>query len=520
MSSLDPPNWSEPAEHGHHDAYPGRQGGRHLDAAPDAYPGAESHGDRDAEFDLGFHVDFGRPARGRGRRSGAGTPDGTRPERRPLRPRRGSERHPPALAPAPPPGQSGEPPDWADATATAEMVAVSGYPPGDGAAGVGEPAAQPWADEPAAQPWADEPVAQPWADEPVAQPWADEPAAPPWADETATQSWVGEPAAQPWTDETAAQPRVGEPAAQPWTDETAVQPWAGKPVADGPAHTGATRSADEPRAPRGRAGRDLPAAIGVGLTLGAIVIASLSFWRPAFVAVAALATCVATWEMARAVRPSGAHPPMVPLVAGGVAMAALAWFGGAEALTLGLVTTVVAALVWRLSDGPAGYQRDIVAALLIAVYVPFLGGFAVLLLRPEDGALRVFAALAGVVLSDTGGYIAGVFLGRHPMAPTVSPKKSWEGFAGSLVATGAGGALMLYLMFDVAPWYGAVFGLSVSVASVLGDLAESMLKRDLKIKDMSNLLPGHGGLMDRLDSILFALPTAYAVLTLVAPVLP
>jgi phosphatidate cytidylyltransferase len=222
--------------------------------------------------------------------------------------------------------------------------------------------------------------------------------------------------------------------------------------------------------------------------------------------------------MVRAVHPSDAHPPLVPLVAGGTAMTALAWYGGAEALTLGLVATAVAALVWRLAEGPSGYQRDVAAAILIAVYVPFLGGFAVLLARPEDGALRVVAALAGVVLSDTGGYIAGVFLGKHPMAPSVSPKKSWEGFAGSLVATAAGGALLLYLMFDVAPWYGALFGLTVSAASVLGDLAESLLKRDLGIKDMSNLLPGHGGLMDRLDSVLFAVPVAYAVLVLVAPV--
>jgi phosphatidate cytidylyltransferase len=129
----------------------------------------------------------------------------------------------------------------------------------------------------------------------------------------------------------------------------------------------------------------------------------------------------------------------------------------------------------------------------------------------------VLVTLAGVVLSDTGGYAAGVFFGRRPMAPTVSPKKSWEGLAGSLVATAVGAALLLYFLFDVAPWWGAVFGLAVSAASVLGDLGESMIKRDLRVKDMSNLLPGHGGLMDRLDSILFAAPTAYVLLTVIAP---
>ncbi|GAA4701935.1 hypothetical protein Prum_026760 [Phytohabitans rumicis] len=264
----------------------------------------------------------------------------------------------------------------------------------------------------------------------------------------------------------------------------------------------------------GRAGRNLPAAIGVGVTLGAVVIASLFVWLPAFLGVIAVALGVAIWEMTRAVRTTGARPPVTPLTAGGLLMVGLAWYAGPDALCLGLLVTVLATMVWRLADGPAGYQRDMTAATLIAVYVPFLGGFAALLASEDDGAVRVIVTLAAVVLSDTGGYAAGVFFGKHPMAPTISPKKSWEGLAGSLVATAVGSALLLYLLLDVEPWWGAVFGLALSVVSVLGDLAESMLKRDLGIKDMSNLLPGHGGLMDRLDSILFALPTAYLLLAL------
>ena len=122
-----------------------------------------------------------------------------------------------------------------------------------------------------------------------------------------------------------------------------------------------------------------------------------------------------------------------------------------------------------------------------------------------------------MVLSDTGGYVAGVFFGRHPMAPTVSPKKSWEGAIGSLVAAGAGGAVVLMFGFDRPWWDGVIFGVAVSIASILGDLAEWLLKRDLGVKDMSQLLPGHGGIMDRLDSILFALPSSYLLLTLLAP---
>jgi len=269
--------------------------------------------------------------------------------------------------------------------------------------------------------------------------------------------------------------------------------------------------------PPGRAGRNLPAAIGVGVVLGAVVLSSLFFWRPAFLGVLVAAIAVGTWEMTRAVA-QRAHAPAVPLLAGGLVMAVLGWYGGADALVLGLVATVLATFVWRLGEGAAGYQRDVTVGALIAVYVPFLGGFAALLARPDDGDVRVLATLLAVVLSDTGGYVTGVFLGKHPMAPSVSPKKSWEGFAGSLFWTAAGSAVALHFLIDGAGWWqGAIFGLAVSGASVLGDLGESLIKRDLGVKDMSNLLPGHGGLMDRLDSILLAAPTAYAVLALLLP---
>ena len=281
-----------------------------------------------------------------------------------------------------------------------------------------------------------------------------------------------------------------------------------------------TDAAPDGSAPsKGRAGRNLPAAIAVGLILGGVVLASLLVWRPAFVFVIAAAAGIGTWEMVRAVaHDNGPRAPLVPLLSGCAVMVTLAWFGGAEALTLGLVLTVLAAMIWRLADGPVGYQPDVLATVLIAVYVPFLGSFAALLVKPEHGTLRVIVTLAAVVLSDTGGYVAGVFFGRRPMAPTVSPKKSWEGFAGSLVITGTGGALLLFFLFHVPWWHGAIFGLALAGASVLGDLAESLLKRDLGIKDMSHLLPGHGGLMDRLDSILFALPAGFILLSLLTPV--
>lgn len=274
---------------------------------------------------------------------------------------------------------------------------------------------------------------------------------------------------------------------------------------------------DAAEAPNGRAGRNLPAAIGVGVLLAGTAIGSLFLWRPAFLGVIAVVVGVGTWELARAVRTGGANPPIVPLVAGGALMTGLAWWGHADALTFGLMVTLLAAMVWRLADGPGGYGRDITAAAMVAVYVPFLMGFAALLATPADGHLRVVVTLAAIVLSDTGGYVAGVLLGRHPMAPSISPRKSWEGLAGSLLATAAGSAVLLFILFDVQVWWGAVFGLAVSAAAVLGDLGESLLKRDLGVKDMSTLLPGHGGFMDRLDSIVLAAPTAYALLVVLAP---
>jgi len=257
-------------------------------------------------------------------------------------------------------------------------------------------------------------------------------------------------------------------------------------------------------------------AIGTGLGLGAVVLASLLIYRPAFLVVVAAAAGIGIWELVRAM--STRHKvPLVPLLAGGVGMTAMAWFGGAENLVLGLGLTLVVVMAWRLADGPEGYLGDMLASTLVAVYVPFLAGFAVLLAVPEDGPARVIVVLGLVVLSDTGGYIAGVLFGKHPMAPKVSPKKSWEGMGGSIVACAVGGALMLFFVFDVSWWKGALFGLAITVTATVGDLTESMIKRDLGVKDMSGLIPGHGGLMDRLDSILLAAPTAVVLLAALAP---
>jgi phosphatidate cytidylyltransferase len=207
----------------------------------------------------------------------------------------------------------------------------------------------------------------------------------------------------------------------------------------------------------------------------------------------------------------------VPVLLGAVAMLVAAYAGGSEPLLVALAITVLGVMVWRLLEPPEGSVADVSAGVFAALYVPFLAGFAVLLLRPDDGADRVVVFILLVVLSDVGGYAFGVLLGRHPMAPSVSPKKSWEGFAGSAVFAAIGGAIVVPLLVAGTSVEGVAIGLAVMVAATLGDLGESMIKRDLGIKDMGSVLPGHGGLMDRLDSLLPAAPVAYLLLTWLVP---
>jgi len=312
----------------------------------------------------------------------------------------------------------------------------------------------------------------------------------------------------------------GYPAHGPaWNDATAATSTsqAEWQLAAGPRGPGRRRAGRDGKAVSSRAGRNLPAAIAVGASLGLVLLASLLIYPAALLGLIVLAASVGIWEMVRALKVTGANPPLVPLIAGGVLMTGLAWYAGPDALILGLVVTILAAIVWRIADGREAFRRDLTASILIAVYVPFLLGFGVLLVAPDDGTLRVLATMLAVVLSDTGGYAAGVFFGKHPMAPKLSPKKTWEGFAGSVAAAAVGSAVFLYFALGVPFYWGLVFGAVIAGVAVCGDLAESMLKRDLGIKDMSHLLPGHGGLMDRLDSILFAVPTAYLLLSLIAP---
>ncbi|GAA3085588.1 hypothetical protein GCM10010464_56980 [Pseudonocardia yunnanensis] len=268
-----------------------------------------------------------------------------------------------------------------------------------------------------------------------------------------------------------------------------------------------------------RAGRDLAAAIAVGVALGVVILSSLLFQRHFFIGVLAIATAVGTWELAGALRRgAGIEVPIAVLLLGGQAMVWLSWPFGLRGLAISFVLTALAMLLWRMRTGAVHYVRDVTAGMFTAAYVPLFCSFATLMVVADDGLGRVLTFLICGVASDIGGYAAGVFLGRHPMAPMISPKKSWEGFAGSQVAGMLAGALSVHFLLGGAWWWGALTGALLVVSATLGDLVESMIKRDLGIKDMGTLLPGHGGLMDRLDSLLPTAVVAWLLLSIVVPV--
>ncbi|WP_409490288.1 phosphatidate cytidylyltransferase [Amycolatopsis sp. cmx-11-12] len=286
-----------------------------------------------------------------------------------------------------------------------------------------------------------------------------------------------------------------------------------------PATAPDSKTVPEPVQKVSRAGRNLPAAIGVGLLLGAAIVTSLLTVRFLFIGIIAIAIAVGTIELAGALkRAAGIRIALVPVLVGGQAMIWLAWPFGREGALTAFVLTVLVCLLWRLPGGADGYLRDISASIFAAAYIPLFGAFAAMLVPPGDGVGRVLAFMIGVVASDTGGYIAGVLGGKHPMAPSISPKKTWEGFAGSLVAGVVAGALTLSLLLDGHAWQGVLFGAAIVCTATLGDLVESLIKRDLGVKDMGNMLPGHGGLMDRLDSLLPSAVVSWLLLSAFVPV--
>lgn len=284
-------------------------------------------------------------------------------------------------------------------------------------------------------------------------------------------------------------------------------------------------SSVEPTTPpannHGRAGRDLPAAVTSAVVLLGSIAASLFFWKTAFMLIVAIAVVVAVWELHRGFSAKGIDLPEQPLMVGGVVMVVVAYFFGAPALVTATAVTALVLMLWLLRRGVDGYVQNATASVFTLIYVPFLGSFVALLLaeggaidfdRFDDGVKGIVTFILVTVASDIGGYAAGVTLGKHQMAPVISPKKSWEGFVGSLVACVAAGVGLVVYLLDGPWWVGVVLGIIAVTMATLGDLCESVIKRDLGIKDMSQVIPGHGGLMDRLDSLLATIAPIWLLL--------
>ncbi|WP_069464948.1 phosphatidate cytidylyltransferase [Actinacidiphila rubida] len=283
-------------------------------------------------------------------------------------------------------------------------------------------------------------------------------------------------------------------------------PPAGPPPAQDPA--------PQPAPVKKSAGRNLRAAIGVGVGLGAVIVASLFIVKAVFVAVVVAAVVTGLWELtSRLAERKGIRAPLIPLAVGGAAMVVLGYLRGADGAWIAMALTALAVLVWRMSEPPQNYLRDVTAGVFAAFYVPFLATFVVMMLAADDGPRRVLVFLLLTVISDTGAYAVGWRFGSHKLAPRISPGKTREGLAGAMSFAMVAGALLMQFFIDGGHWWqGLLLGLAAATSATLGDLGESMIKRDLGIKDMGSLLPGHGGIMDRLDSLLPTAPVVWLLL--------
>lgn len=279
------------------------------------------------------------------------------------------------------------------------------------------------------------------------------------------------------------------------------------------------------------AGRNLPQATAVGLAMLFAVLGGLLFLPLGFVAITTTFAVFGVWEIFRALEANGTRLPIVPVMVGTVAMPFSAYFGGLESLLFAMLASSVAVLLWRSIESATGSARSIFAGVFTLAWVPFLISFAALPLHVAggvtpiglwpggtvpEGAWQVAILLLLVVSNDTFGYLVGASLGKHPMAPKISPKKTWEGFAGSIAGAMLIGILACIFVLGKPWWVGVILAVGMVASATAGDLAESMVKRELGIKDMSSILPGHGGVMDRLDSIVFASPVAFLLFVLVS----
>ena len=260
-------------------------------------------------------------------------------------------------------------------------------------------------------------------------------------------------------------------------------------------------------AAKSRAGRNLPAAVASGVVLATVVLVSLFTVKWLFAVVVIAALIVAAHELFQAFAQASIRLTRTPVFAAVVAIPAAAYIWGVTAQLVATGLAILAILMWRIRRGYEGYVRDVTASAFVVAYLPFMAGFLMLTLAADNGPARVVVFILLTVSNDIGGYAAGVLFGKHPIAPQISPKKSWEGLVGSIILQCAVGAVSFVYLLDAPWWQGLIAGLVLTVTATAGDFAESAIKRDLGVKDMGTFLPGHGGMMDRLDSLV---PNAFA----------
>jgi phosphatidate cytidylyltransferase len=274
---------------------------------------------------------------------------------------------------------------------------------------------------------------------------------------------------------------------------------------------------------RARTGRNLFAAIGIGLVLGGLFLVSLIVLKWLFMILAGALIGLTVFELASALRFAGRDVPRVASTVVAVATVPVAFFFGVEGLWLALLAAVVIISLWRLGEqfrashrtGAVAVLGDIGAGALVQVYVTFLAGLYVVLVGRDGGEWWTLASIIIVVVTDIGAYAAGLTFGRHKLAPVISPGKTVEGFIGSIVVAIVAGILLGWLMLGQPWWVGLVMGVLLALVGTMGDLSESLIKRDLGVKDISTWLPGHGGFLDRLDSILPSAAVAYVIFLVV-----
>jgi phosphatidate cytidylyltransferase len=267
-----------------------------------------------------------------------------------------------------------------------------------------------------------------------------------------------------------------------------------------------------------KTGRNLPAAIGVGVLLGGLAVLTLLTVKATFLIYMGAALAIGLHELAGAFKTKDINIPLVPVALGGAAMLTAAYWAAGGAVMAAFALTVLGILIYRMFGGTDGYVKDVTAGLFATAYLPLLGATVAAMLAPSDGGKRGLVFIILAICSDIGGYFAGItltpFTGGHKMAPVISPKKTWEGLAGSAFLCIVAGAILLPALLHGHWWQGIITGIAALAAAVFGDLAESMIKRDLAIKDMGTLLPGHGGVLDRIDSLLACAPVVWLLLAL------